>query len=78
MVHPIGPFIGAFIYVILKTFSVDILTSVGLSGERFQLLIGFGFLLIVFFSPDGILGLWKRWRGSLGKDPLTGERRDEL
>lgn len=74
MAHPIGPFIGAFIYVILKTFSVDILVAIGLSGERFQLLIGLGFLLIVFFSPDGILGLWKRWRSSLGKDPLTGER----
>jgi len=77
LAHPIGPFIGAFIYVILKTFSVDILTSIGLSGERFQLLIGLGFLLIVFFSPDGILGLWKRWRASLGKDPLTGERSDD-
>lgn len=75
MSRPIGPFIGAFIYVILKTFSVDILTSVGLSGERFQLLIGLGFLLIVFFSPDGILGLWERWRNSIGRDPLTGERR---
>ncbi|MEM9277843.1 MAG: branched-chain amino acid ABC transporter permease, partial [Pseudomonadota bacterium] len=76
MARPIGPFIGAFIYVLLKTFSVDILTSIGLAGERFQLLIGLGFLLIVFFSPDGILGLWKRWRSSLGKDPLTGERSD--
>lgn len=76
MAHPIGPFIGAFIYVILKTFSVDILTSIGLAGERFQLLIGIGFLLIVFFSPDGVLGLWKKWKDSRGKDPLTGERRD--
>ena len=76
MAHPIGPFIGAFIYVILKTFSVDILTSIGLSGERFQLLIGISFLAIVFFSPDGVLGLWKRWRESLGKDPLTGDRED--
>ncbi|MEO0327980.1 MAG: branched-chain amino acid ABC transporter permease [Pseudomonadota bacterium] len=78
MARPIGPFIGAFIYVLLKTFSVDILTSIGLSGERFQLLIGLGFLLIVFFSPDGILGLWNRWRNSLGKDPLTGERSENL
>ncbi|MEO1142983.1 MAG: branched-chain amino acid ABC transporter permease [Pseudomonadota bacterium] len=77
MAHPIGPFIGAFIYVILKTFSVDILTSIGMSGERFQLLIGLGFLLIVFFSPDGILGLWKRWRSSVCKDPLTGERGED-
>jgi branched-chain amino acid transport system permease protein len=62
--HPIGPFIGALIYVVLRTFSVDILTSVGLAGERFNLLVGLGFLLIVFFSPDGVVGLWNRWRQS--------------
>lgn len=70
MRHPIGAFIGAFIYVILKTFALDALVAVGLSGERFQLLIGLGFLVIVFWSPDGILGLWARWQDSRGKDPL--------
>ena len=60
--RPIGPFIGAFIYVILRIFAIDILTSVGLPPERFQLLIGLGFLVIVFWSPDGVLGLWDRWR----------------
>ncbi|MEO0359766.1 MAG: branched-chain amino acid ABC transporter permease [Pseudomonadota bacterium] len=68
--HPVGPFIGAIIYVILKTFAVDALISVGLSGERFQLLIGLGFLVIVFWSPDGILGLWDKWKESRNKDPL--------
>ncbi len=76
--RPIGPFIGAFIYVLLKTFAVDVLTSLGLAGERFQLLIGIGFLVIVFWSPDGILGLWDRWKESRGRDPLTGEQRDSL
>lgn len=71
MRHPIGAFVGAFIYVILKTFALDALVAVGLSGERFQLLIGLGFLVIVFWSPDGILGLWARWKESHGKDPLT-------
>ncbi|MEM6356736.1 MAG: branched-chain amino acid ABC transporter permease [Pseudomonadota bacterium] len=70
MRHPIGPFIGAFIYVLLKTFALDALVAVGLSGERFQLLIGLGFLLIVFFSPDGILGLWQKLRESGQRDPL--------
>ncbi len=60
--HPIGPFIGALIYVVLRTFALDALVAVGLSGERFQLLIGLGFLIIVFASPDGILGLWTRLR----------------
>jgi branched-chain amino acid transport system permease protein len=46
-----------------------------LSGERFKLLIGLGFLAVVFFSPDGVLGLWERWRArkNQGRDPLTGE-----
>jgi branched-chain amino acid transport system permease protein len=70
MKKPIGPFIGAFIYVILKTFAIDILVSLGMSGDRFQLLIGLGFLIIVFFSPDGILGLWERWKNNRKRDPL--------
>jgi branched-chain amino acid transport system permease protein len=72
--HPIGPFIGAFIYVLLRTFALDMLVAVGLDGQRFQLLIGIGFLVIVFWSPDGVLGLWNRFRDRAGrKDPLTGQ-----
>ncbi|HSF64710.1 MAG TPA: branched-chain amino acid ABC transporter permease [Paracoccaceae bacterium] len=72
--RPIGPFIGALIYVLLRTFTPDVLTGLGLSGERFKLLIGMGFLLVVFFSPDGVLGLWERWqdRRRSRRDPLTG------
>ena len=62
MSRPIGPFIGALIYVLLRTFALDALEAVGLDGKRFQLLIGVGFLLIVLFSPDGVLGLWERCR----------------
>ena len=36
--------------------------AVGLDGNRFRLLIGLGFLVIVFWSPDGVIGLWERWR----------------
>src|SRR5271166_2802439 len=60
--NPIGPFIGALIYAVLKTFAQDFLVAVGLDGNRFRLLIGLGFLAIVLFSPDGVLGLWARWR----------------
>lgn len=70
LMRPIGPFIGALIYVLLKTFATDVLISLGLSGDRFQLLIGAGFLLIVFFSPDGILGLWEKWKTYRNRDPL--------
>jgi branched-chain amino acid transport system permease protein len=73
--RPIGPFIGAFIFVLLSTFSPDVLSALGLSNERFKLLIGLGFLAVVFFSPDGALGLWDRWRARRRQaiDPLTGQ-----
>jgi branched-chain amino acid transport system permease protein len=58
--HPIGAFVGAIIYVILRTFALDALVAVGLDGRRFQTLIGLGFLVIVLFSPDGVIGLWRR------------------
>jgi branched-chain amino acid transport system permease protein len=63
--RPIGAFIGALIFVILRTFALDFLVHLGLDGNRFRLLIGFGFLVIVFWSSDGVIGLWERWRRSL-------------
>jgi branched-chain amino acid transport system permease protein len=59
--HPIGAFVGAIIFVILRTFALDALVAVGLDGRRFQTIIGLGFLVIVLFSPDGVIGLWRRW-----------------
>ena len=56
--HPIGPFIGALTYAILKAFALDFLVLIGLNGARFRMLIGLGFLAIVFFSPDGFVGIW--------------------
>jgi branched-chain amino acid transport system permease protein len=53
MRHPIGPFIGAVVFVLLQNFAVDLVDR-----ERFNLLIGGVFLIIVLFSPDGILGWW--------------------
>jgi branched-chain amino acid transport system permease protein len=58
----VGPFIGAFIFVVLRTFALDFLVHIGLDGNRFRLLIGIGFLAIVFWSSDGVIGLWERWR----------------
>jgi branched-chain amino acid transport system permease protein len=76
--RPIGAFVGAFIYVLLKTFAVDVLVSLGLAGERFNLLIGLIFLIIVFASPDGVLGLWDKVKESRKKDPLLDRQRDAL
>ena len=75
--RPVGPFVGALIYVLLRAFTPDVLTAFGMSGERFKLLVGLGFLAIVYFSPDGVLGLWDRWRASRNSrvDPLTGSER---
>lgn len=73
--RPVGPFIGALIYVVLQVFASDILRAVDLSGDRFKLLIGLGFLAVVYWSPDGVLGLWSRWRARRGRDPLTGADR---
>jgi branched-chain amino acid transport system permease protein len=60
--RPIGPFIGALVFVLLRTFALDALIKLGLDGNRFRLLIGLGFLAIVFWSSDGVVGLWDSWR----------------
>jgi branched-chain amino acid transport system permease protein len=54
--HPIGPFIGALIFVCLSTFAMDIV-EVAIPRERFKLVVGIGFLLLVLFSPDGVMGI---------------------
>jgi branched-chain amino acid transport system permease protein len=60
--HPIGPFIGAVVFVLLQNFAIDLVAR-----ERFNLVIGGVFLVIVLFSPDGLLGLWARVRARLGR-----------
>ena len=72
--RPIGAFIGALIYVVLRTYAPDILLALSLPGDRYKLLVGLGFLAIVYWSPDGVLGLWERWRARRARagDPLTG------
>jgi branched-chain amino acid transport system permease protein len=57
MRHPIGPFVGAVVFVLLQNFAVDLI-----GRERFNLLIGGVFLAIVLFSTDGLLGWWSNGR----------------
>ncbi len=59
--HPIGAFLGALVFVLLQTFAIDVIDR-----ERFNLVIGGMFLLIVLFSPDGLLGLWAKLRSRFG------------
>ena len=65
MRHPIGPFIGAVVVVLMQTFAIDIV-----GAERFNTLIGLFFLAIVFVSPDGLLGLWGRIKPHLAQESL--------
>ena len=77
--RPIGPFIGAFIFVMLRTFALDFLVKFGLDGNRFRLLIGLGFLAIVFWSSDGVVGLWEQWRRRIARAPARpdGSRQEK-
>ena len=51
--HPVGAFLGAIVFVLLQNFAIDVIDR-----ERFNLVIGVVFLVIVLFSRDGLLGWW--------------------
>lgn len=63
--HPIGSFMGAALFVLLQNFAIDFVDR-----ERFNLVIGGVFLLVIFLSPDGLLGLWDRLRAFVRPDAL--------
>ena len=62
MKHPIGAFVGAIVFVLVQNFAIDAIPGF---RERFNLVIGSVFLLVVLFSPDGLLGLWAKLRPRL-------------
>jgi len=72
MRHPIGPFIGAAVFVLLQNFAIDLLGTE--YRERFNLVIGSVFLVIVLFSPDGLLGWWSLLSERLRKGRPGGGR----
>jgi branched-chain amino acid transport system permease protein len=53
MRHPVGAFLGAIVFVLVQNFAIDVIER-----ERFNLVIGVVFLVIVLFSRDGLLGWW--------------------
>lgn len=57
MRHPVGPFAGAVVFVLLQNFAIDLIDR-----ERFNTVIGLVFFLVVLFSPDGLLGIWSELR----------------
>jgi branched-chain amino acid transport system permease protein len=73
--HPVGPFIGAVVFVLLQNFAIDLIDR-----ERFNLVIGLVFLVIVLFSPDGLLGWWgtlREWASRRMADARTRVRGNE-
>jgi branched-chain amino acid transport system permease protein len=77
MKRPIGAFIGAVVFVLVQNFAIDLLGTV--ARERFNLVIGGVFLVIVLFSPDGLLGAWAKLRSRLGspRGPISNRRRQQ-
>ena len=63
--RPIGAYLGALLFVLLQNFAVAFI-----SPDRFNTVIGLVFLVVVFASPDGLLGLIERLRTVATNDPL--------
>jgi branched-chain amino acid transport system permease protein len=72
--HPVGAFLGSIVFVLLQNFAIDVIDR-----ERFNLVIGVVFLVIVLFSRDGLLGWWAalsaRMSTQRGGNPWTAARR---
>ncbi len=66
LVFPAGAFVGALAFVLVDTFASSIPTiTIPLLGDfsprdRFNTLIGLAFLLVVLFSPNGLIGIGQR------------------
>lgn len=63
--RPIGAYLGALLFVLLQNFAVAFI-----SPDRFNTVIGLVFLVVVFASPDGLLGLIEKLRTVATNDPL--------
>ena len=64
-----GAWVGALVYALIDKYSREWGPDVGnvLGSARFNTIIGLVFLIIVIVSPSGIVGLWERGRGRLGR-----------
>jgi branched-chain amino acid transport system permease protein len=73
--YPIGAFVGAVVFILIDVFasSVEIL---GFSfDERFNTLVGLGFVVIVLVAPNGLVGSADRLWQSAGRRRGRGQRR---
>jgi branched-chain amino acid transport system permease protein len=81
--YPIGAFVGAFVFLVIQVFASSINVFGFAFDERFNTLIGLGFVVIVLVAPNGLVGLadrlWQsaghRWQGDRRRtvDPLALE-----
>jgi branched-chain amino acid transport system permease protein len=60
--YPIGAFVGAVFFVILRVFASSIHIFGFSFDERFNTLIGLGFVIVVLVAPHGLVGLADRGR----------------
>ncbi len=65
----VGPVIGAGLFVVLKNL-------VSVYSQRWRMIMGIIFVLVVFFTPDGIFSLLKRsWQAvARRREAMAGER----
>ena len=69
--HPVGAYLGAFVFVLLENFAVEVIDR-----ERFNLVIGVVFILVVLFAKDGLIGVLGQVRDLFKKPTLiTGGKR---
>ena len=63
-----GAWLGAFVFVAANNYlrSIPLIDRIGITEARFNTVIGLLVLLIVIVSPDGITGLFDRWRRRFG------------
>ena len=55
MHKPLGAFVGALAFVLVQNFAIDIF-----SRDRFNLVIGTVFLIVLFLSPKGLVGIGEK------------------
>jgi branched-chain amino acid transport system permease protein len=73
--YPIGAFVGAVFFVLVDVFASSI-SIFGFSfDERFNTLIGLGFVVVVLVAPNGLVGLADRLWASVGRRRGGGLRR---
>ena len=73
--YPIGAFVGAVVFLLIDTFASSIEILDFSFRERFNTLIGLGFVIIVLVAPNGLVGLGDRLWRSVGRRGGVGLRR---